>query len=102
MLNIFAHEGHAHEAAPGFFETSYGQIFINTTPFVVLALLILVMDRALRLSRNIQIVVVLAYLLLVGLLGYSTMPIASIISLVAGFGLCLALVILPFKKPGKK
>lgn len=97
MLNIFAHEGHDHTVEPGFFDTIYGVIFVNMAPFVLLALLILVMDRTLKISRNVQIIVTLAYLLLIGLLGYNTMPVASIIGLVAGFSLCLALVILPLK-----
>lgn len=98
MLTLFAHEGHVHDTGTEFFDTVYGMMFINLAPFVLLALLLVMMQRVFKIKRNVQIVFVLFYLLLVGLLGYQTMPLASIVSLVGGFGLCLALVILPFKR----
>src|SRR5688572_13898840 len=98
MLKLFAHEGHAHEAAPGFFDTLEGFMFINIVPFVLLALVLVLMRRIWRSRQDAQLIFALAFLLAVGLLGYRFVPIASIISLVAGFGLSLALVILPFKK----
>ena len=99
MLQFFAHEGEVHTDTPvNFFDTVEGILFINLAPFVLLALVIVIMRRVLRLKQNVQLVVGLVYLLLVGLLGYKIMPLASIVSLVAGFGLCLALVILPLKR----
>lgn len=104
MVTAFAHEGHDHSAANSdavvstFVSSVYGQIFINLAPFVLLALLIVIMQRVFKLPRNLQLACILVYLLFVGLLGYQIMPAASIVSLVAGFGLSLALVILPFKR----
>ena len=96
MLNFFGHSGHAHEATPAFLDTVYGEMFVNTAPFVLLALALLVMQR-LRTKLSVRLAIVLPYLLAVGLLGYNIAPIASIISLVAGFGLSLAVAIFGLK-----
>jgi len=99
MISFFAHAAdEAIHETTGFFDTLEGLWFINLAPFILLALILVIMRRVLRLKESLQLAVGLVYLLLVGLLGYQIMPIASIVSLVAGFGLCLALVILPFKR----
>ena len=97
MFRFFAHEGHAHEAEPGFLDTVYGAMFLNAAPFVLLAFMLLMLQRT-HTKLNIRLVVALAYLLGVGLLTYSVAPIASIVSLVAGFGLSLCLAIFGLKK----
>jgi hypothetical protein len=95
---FFAHEGHEHVPEPGFFETMPGIVVVNVVPFLLLGLLLLLMSKVLRLDTRWQVAMALLYLLAVGLLGYRYVPIASTISLVAGFGLSLAFVVLPFKK----
>lgn len=98
MLTLFAHEGHAHTETvikatqPQLYEI----VAINALPFAFLVLLILTL-RKLGMRNTVQIVIGLVYLLLVGLLGYQLMPVASIISIVAGFGLCLVLLVVPHK-----
>lgn len=97
MLNLFAHVGHVHDEPVSFFETSEGFIIINVAPFLLLALVLLLLYR-LKVKRSALLMLTLATLLTIGLIGYRYVPIASIISLVAGFGLSLAWVIMPFKK----
>jgi hypothetical protein len=98
VFTFFAHEGHEHTPEPVFFDTTHGIILINLAPFVVLAVLLLIINKVWHVKQSWQIGLTLVYLLTIGLLGYRYFPVASIISLVAGFGLSLALVILPFKK----
>jgi len=94
MLDSFAHAGYEQIE---FLETTNGILLLNLAPFLLLALILFLFHR-LRLPRNSQLIFSLIYFLGVGLLGYRLVPIASIISIVTGFGLSLAWVMLPFKK----
>jgi hypothetical protein len=101
MLNLLAHGSVLHDTAPeppvDFFDTTDGQLILNLTPFVLL-LLILVLMRRLKIKQAWIVSLTLVYLLLVGLLFYRYIPVASIISMVAGFGLSLAWAIAPISK----
>lgn len=98
MITFFAHEGHEHAPTDDFFASLPGDILLNISPFVLLALLLALIAKLFRANTNWLTAFSLAYLLLVGLIGYSYVPVASTISIVVGFGLSLFLVVAPFKK----
>lgn len=98
-----AHDGHNHShpettelvtSEPAVTTTDYlGGILVNLLPFVVLIAILLFMHYALKSKRSTIVNVALVYLLLIGLTTYSIAPIASIVSLVLGFGLALIIVL---------
>lgn len=98
-----AHDGHSHDepqttelvtSEPAATTTNYlGDVMVNLLPFVVLIAILLFMHYALKTKKSTIINVALVYLLVVGLTTYSIAPIASIVSLVLGFGLALVIVL---------
>lgn len=102
----FAHAGHVHEEVipVAAHPNTWQLIGLNLLPFVGLAVLLLGMRYVLKLKLKYQLIVSLVFLLICGLTSFQWAPVASIISLVAGFGLSLALILLPAQtsKPTKK
>lgn len=102
-MTYFAHAGEHHEdelelqqhlEQTNALTSNYlGEVFVNILPFIVLLILWLFMTYVLKSKNTTKINVVLIYLLIVGLTTYAVAPIASIISLVIGFGLALFVVI---------
>lgn len=79
--------------APSFFS----ELLVNLLPFLVLGLILALAHFVFKLKPSVLTTITLAYLLLVGLLTFSITPVASIISLVVGFGLSLFVVIARIK-----
>lgn len=102
-MTYFAHAGEAHESdqeaqqhiQQTAVETSsyLGDVITNLMPFAILLAIILFLHFALKTKKSTIVNVALVYLLLVGLTTYSIAPIASIVSLVIGFGLALVVVL---------
>ncbi len=99
MFKLLAHEDRlVIMPEPGFFDTLYGELFLNLLPFVVLAFIIFVMRRFWHVKQGIQLNFALVYLLGIGIFGYRYIPIASIVGLAGGFGLSLSLMILSLRR----
>jgi phosphoglycerol transferase MdoB-like AlkP superfamily enzyme len=99
MFRFFAHEGHEEIVPePGFFDTLYGELFLNLLPFVVLAFIIFMMRKFWHVKQSVQLNFALVYLLGIGIFGYRYIPIAAIVGLAGGFGLSLSLMILSLNR----
>lgn len=92
---LFAHAGHEHEVAPEPHVLTL--IGLNLLPLVVIAI-ILGMLRIFKVKKQIQNFILLVLLLITGVTTFQWAPIASVVSLIAGFGLCLAGLLLSAKK----
>lgn len=75
---------------------------MNLLPFVLLAIVLAVARYVLHLHLKVQIIIALGFLLICGLTTFQWAPVASVVSLVAGFGLSLALILTPEKPATKK
>lgn len=98
MLQFFAHDsGEPHIETP---ETAGAMPFIvaNILPFALLALLWVVMTYGLKVKPPTRLIVVMTYLLIAGVTMFQAAPVASIISLVVGFGLALSTMIFQAKR----
>jgi hypothetical protein len=98
-----AHDGHSHDepetahlitSEPAVGATNYlGDVLLNMLPFAVLLIIVLFMTYVIKSKKTTIVNVALIYLLLAGLTTYSVAPVASIISLILGFGLALIVVL---------
>lgn len=98
MLHFFAHNtGESHLETV---ETAGALPFIwaNLLPFALLGLIWLVMTYGFKAKASTRLIVIMTYLLIVGVTMFQMAPVASIISLIAGFGLALGTMLFQAKR----
>ncbi|HSE29173.1 MAG TPA: hypothetical protein VLA77_01135 [Candidatus Saccharimonadales bacterium] len=102
MTNLAHDSGVPHEEVEQIQESSemvnstanyLSDVAVNILPFAVLLILLILMTFVLKNRVSTRVNVTLIYLLIVGLTSYAVAPIASIISLIIGFGLALFVVL---------
>lgn len=94
----FAHSGHQHvEQVYGLNSNPLNDILTNSVPFLLLLLIMLFFKFGLKTKPSVNINITMIYLLIIGLTSYQIAPIASIVSLISGFGLGLVIMLARLK-----
>jgi hypothetical protein len=106
-LTYFAHDGEAHETTQeaAAHEAQTGvtipfDVVAGLSTLLIITMFLLVTTYAFKLKFPTKMLVVMATLLIVGVLGYQSAPVTSVIALAVGFAMALGGMFLQLM-PGK-